>query len=243
VSRRSRDDALPPIWARPEPSGRGPRAALSRRQIVDAALLIADEEGLDAVSMRRLGRELRSGAMSIYHYFQSRDELLDLMGDTVAAEMLVDELPSDWREALRAIAHRGRNAFKRHPWLLPTLQDRPGVSPNLMRHVEQSAQAVRALGDRGIEPALLTGVVLAVDDYMIGYTLRELAAGDEDERVGGISHRFREQSEEPHVRYLLDSGEFPMLVRFLALDGEPPAHGFDDGLNWLLDGFAARHGL
>ena len=78
----SSDEPKPPIWARPEPRGRGARPALSRKQIVDVALQIADEEGLDAVSMRRLARELRSGAMSIYHYFDSRDELLDLMGDT-----------------------------------------------------------------------------------------------------------------------------------------------------------------
>jgi AcrR family transcriptional regulator len=243
VSRQREEEPLPPIWARPEPSGRGPRAALSRGQIVDAALLIADEEGLESVSMRRLARELRSGAMSIYHYFQSRDELLDLMGDTVAAEMLLDDVPEDWREALRAIAHRSRDAFKRHPWLLLTLQDRPRVSPNLMRHVEQTAQAVRALGESGIEPTLLTGVVLAVDDYMIGYTMRELAAGDPDDRAHGIARRFRDQSEEPYIRYLLESGEFPMLSRFLETDGPPPQHSFDDGLDWLLDGFAARHGL
>ena len=61
----------PPIWARPEPRGRGPRAPLSRAQIVQVALTIADEEGLEAVSMRRLARELRSGAMSLYHYFDT----------------------------------------------------------------------------------------------------------------------------------------------------------------------------
>ena len=235
----SRDELepLPPIWARPEPRGRGARPALSRKQIVDVALQIADEEGLDAVSMRRLARELRSGAMSIYHYFQSREELLDLMGDTVAAEMLVDALPEDWREALRAIAHRTRASFLKHPWLLPTLQDRPRVSPNLMRHIEQSAQSVIALGEVG------AGIVFAVDDYTIGYTLRELAGARTADREKGIARRFREEANEPYIRYLLESGEFPMLSQFLTLDHEPPANRFDDGLDWLLDGFAKRFGL
>ena len=233
----SREEPLTPIWARPEPRGRGARPALSRKQIVDVAILIADEEGRDAVSMRRLARELRSGAMSIYHYFQSREELLDLMGDTVGAEMLVPELPDDWREALRAIAHRSRAAFLKHPWLLLTLQDRPRVSPNLLRHVEQSAQAVRSLGESG------GGIVFAVDDYMIGYALRELAAGDPEDRAKGIAKRFREESQEPYVRYLLESGEFPMLTAFLTLDREPPRNSFDDGLDWLFDGFAKRFGL
>jgi AcrR family transcriptional regulator len=201
------------------------------------ALLIADEEGLDAVSMRRLARELRSGAMSIYHYFHSREELLDLMGDTVSAEMLVDKVPDDWREALRAIAHRSRAAFLRHPWLLPTLQERPRVSPNLMRHIEQSAQSVRSLGEAG------AGIVFAVDDYTIGFTLRELAAGGREDRTKGIAKRFREEAREPHIRYLLESGEFPMLSQFLTLDRELPQNTFDDGLDWLLDGFAKRLGL
>jgi AcrR family transcriptional regulator len=231
------DEPLPPIWARPEPRGRGPRPALSRKQIVDVALQIADQEGLEAVSMRRLARELRSGAMSIYHYFQSREELLDLMGDTVAAEMLVEDLPEDWREALRAIAHRTRASFLKHPWLLPTLQDRPRVSPNLMRHIEQSAQSVIALGETG------AGIVFAVDDYTIGYTLRELAGGRTSDRAKGISTRFREEANEPYIRYLLESGEFPMLSAFLTLDREPPQNSFDDGLDWLLDGFAKRFGL
>jgi AcrR family transcriptional regulator len=228
------NERLPPIWARPEPRGRGQRPALSRKQIVHVAILIADEEGLEAVSMRRLARGLRSGAMSIYHYFQSREELLDLMGDTVAAEMLVDELPDDWREALRAIAHHTRASFLNHPWLLGTLQDRPRVSPNLLRHIEQSAQSVSALGETG------AGIVFAVDDYTIGYTLRELAGRRTGDRAKGIAKRFRDEANEPYVRYLLESGEFPMLSRFVTLDHEPPPNRFDDGLDWLLDGFARR---
>jgi AcrR family transcriptional regulator len=186
---------------------------------------------------------LRSGAMSLYHYFQSRDELLDLMGDTVAAEMLLETVPDDWREALRAIARQSREAFKRHPWLLSMMQERPRVSPNLLRHVEQSAQSVRKLGEAGVDQGLLTTIVLAVDDYMIGYTLRELAAGDPDDRTRGIAARFRRESEEPHVRYLLENGELPMLRRFLDGGGQPHRADFETGLNWLLDGFAAQHAL
>jgi AcrR family transcriptional regulator len=186
VSRARREEPLSPIWARPEPPGRGPHAALSRSQIVEVALLIADEEGLEAVSMRRLARELRSGAMSLYHYFQSREELLDLMGETIAAELLLDDLPGDWRAALKAIAEHSRAAFDAHPWLLLTLQERPRVSPNMLRHVEQSAQSVAELAERGIDRAALTALVLAVDDYTIGYTLREQFAGGGDRFEAGL---------------------------------------------------------
>jgi AcrR family transcriptional regulator len=240
---RGRAEPKAPIWARQEPRSRGPRAGLSRAQIVQTALAIADDEGLEAVSIRRLARELGAGAMSLYHYFDSRDELLDLMGDTVAGEMLVPgELPSDWREALRAIAHRSRAAFKHHPWMLSTLQERPRVSPNLLRHVEQSAQSVATLGESGVEQGALTGIVMAVDDYTIGYTLRELLSGDPEDRGRGIAARFAQSYEEPNVRYLIDSGEFPMLARFVASGGQPQRQSFDVGLEWLLDGFAAQLG-
>ncbi|WP_037495791.1 TetR/AcrR family transcriptional regulator [Solirubrobacter soli] len=229
-------EAKPPIWARPEPRSRG----LSRKQIVETALKIADEEGLAEVSIRRIARELRSGAMSLYHYFDSRDELLDLMGDRVAAEMLVPSLPAGWRPALTAIAQHSRAAFVAHPWMLTTLQDRPRVSPNLLRHIEQSAQSVRELGEAGHDPARLTGIVTAVDDYTIGYTLRELAGGTASEDRGRkIAERFRDDYNEPHIRYLIESGEFPMLEQFLTLGRPPVMQSFEDGLNWLLDGFEA----
>jgi AcrR family transcriptional regulator len=236
----SNGEPKPPIWARPEPRSRGRRGVLSRAEIVQTALKIADEEGLAEVSIRRLARELRSGAMSLYHYFDSRDELLDLMGDTVAGEMLVPDLPRDWRGALRAIAAHSRATFLHHPWLLPTLQERPRVSPNLLRHIEQSAQSVAELGEQGVDPALLSGIVTAVDDYTIGYTLREIAAGGSDERGRRVAEQFRKAYDEPNVRYLLESGEFPMLAQFAA-SGEPlRMQGFEVGLEWLLDGFEAQ---
>jgi AcrR family transcriptional regulator len=224
-----------PIWARPEPRSRG----LSRAQIVQTALTIADEEGLSEVSIRRIARELRSGAMSLYHYFDSRDELFDLMADTVAADMLVPELAREWRPALTEIANHTRATFLAHPWMLATMQDRPRVSPNLLRHIEQSAQAVAELGEQGHEPALLTGVVTAVDDYTIGYTYRELAGGGGPDRGRQLAARFESSYNEPHVRYLIESGEFPMLEAFLALGERPAMQPFEAGLNWLLDGFEA----
>jgi AcrR family transcriptional regulator len=236
----SREEAAkPPIWARPEPRSRGQRGGLSRAEIVQIALKIADEEGLGEVSIRRIARELRSGAMSLYHYFDSRDELLDLMSETIAAEMLVPELPRDWREALRAIAAHSRATFLHHPWLLATLRERPRVSPNLLRHIEQSAQSVAELGEQGVAPERVWGVVTATDDYTIGYTLRELAAGGSDERGRRVASQFQDSYNEPNIRYLLESGEFPMLAQFAA-SGQPlRMQGFEVGLDWLLDGFEA----
>ena len=231
----------PPIWARPDPRGRGPARALSRAQIADAALAIADVEGLEAVTIRRIARELRSGAMSLYHYFDSRDELLELMADRIAAEMVLPgELSADWRTALKAIARQSLAAFTRHPWLHVALHDRMRVTPNLMRHIEQSAQAVAPLADRGVDPVLLGTIVAAVDDYTVGYAAREQVAIAPEQRMREIAESFRE----PHLRALLDSGEFPLLRGFLEGDIElPGGERFERGLEWLLDGFAAQLGL
>jgi AcrR family transcriptional regulator len=223
-----------PIWARPEPRGRGGREPLSRAQIVKVAVSIADLEGLEAVSMRRLARELRAGAMSLYHYFDTRDELLELMGDTVAGEMLVPHLPAAWRPALEAVARQSRATFLAHPWLLPALQDVPPATPNLLRHIEQSAKAITPLAGR-IDLAWLNGIVVAVDDYTVGFTLREIASGGHEERERRFSSRFAD----PNVRYLLESGEFPLLSQFVYGGVEMPPPDFERGLAWLLDGFEA----
>jgi AcrR family transcriptional regulator len=237
---RPQREPRPPIWAREQPRGRGPAAALSRDQIADTALAIADAEGIDAVSIRRIARELRSGAMSLYHYFDSRDELLELMADRIAAEMVVPELPDDWRGALRAIAEHSRRAFSRHPWLHTALHERMRVTPNLMRHIEQSAQAVQPLAEGGYDLAVLANLVAAVDDYTVGYAIREGNAVSAEQRAQGIEEAFQE----PHIQSLLDSGEFPLLSRFVEEGGDlPETQRFEQGLEWLLDGFAAKLGL
>src|SRR5918994_938708 len=117
-----------PIWARSEPKGRGRQSPRSRKGIVGVAIAIADDEGIEAVSMRRLARELHAGAMSLYHYFGNRDELLELMIDTVAAEMFGPELPDHWRPAVEPIPHPSRDMFRRHTWVLPIFQDVPAVT-------------------------------------------------------------------------------------------------------------------
>jgi len=218
-----------PIWARPEPKGRGRQSPLSRAGIVRVAIETADAEGLDAVSMRRLARELQAGAMSLYHYFENREELLELMIDTVAAEMVVPDLPEEWRPALEAVARHSHAMFRRHTWVLPIFQDVPAVTPNLLRHIEQTARAIAPLGET-VDPLLLAGLTNAVDDYTIGFTLRQL---------GGEERRGREWST-PELGALLESGEFPLVSMFIASGTPMPPPDFEQGLKWLLDGFAAQ---
>src|SRR5919202_5527903 len=93
-----------PIWFRRARARRGPRPTLSREEITRAAIELADAEGLDAVSMRRIAAKLDAGATSLYWYVSSKDDLFELMVDDVVGEIAVPEPSGDWRNDLREIA-------------------------------------------------------------------------------------------------------------------------------------------
>jgi len=168
-----------PIWTRPEPAERRPR--FSRLQIADAAIAIADAEGFEAVTMRRIARSLGAGTMSLYRYIATRDDLLALMGDALLRDTLVSgELPADWRAALTAVARQTREAYLRHPWAVGFLGDAAAVragmtGPNSLQHGEQS---LTALAGAPMDDQAKLDVLAIVDDYVFGHLLR--AAGDPD---------------------------------------------------------------
>ncbi len=196
---------------RPEPTGR--RAPRSREDIAHAAIAVADAEGLEAVSMRRVAAELGLGTMSLYHYVRSKDELLDLMSDGIMGGQLVDdaELRKGWRAGLTAIANATRRNFERHPWLGDALRPRPSTvpGPNALRHVEQSLAAV---ADTGLDPQGQMDLIAAVDDYAIGYVIRTLRFAAEEENTPGeewLGEMF------DHMRARIAGGDYPHLQRAL----------------------------
>jgi AcrR family transcriptional regulator len=156
------------IWSHPEPGKRRPR--FSRAQIADTALRIADREGFEAVSMRRIASELGAGVMSLYKYVRTKDDLIDLMDDAVMGELLVggEALPDDWREAVRLIARRTRDAFLRHPWAATSLR-RSLPGPNALRHSEESLAALASAPLTVAEKLELLGLV---DDFVVGHAIR-----------------------------------------------------------------------
>lgn len=195
-----------------------------------AALALADRDGFEAVSMRRVAGELGVGAMSLYHYVTDKDDLVALMADALSAELLVEgELPGDWRSALREIAQRTYATFLRHPWIVDTFGERDVVTLNGLRHVEQSAAAVA-----GLEPTVGVRLVFATDDYAIGCAFRDIAR-----QRGRVPDRGRWEVP-PQLRDALASGEFPHVSRWLLESaGEVPLPDdrFEVGLEALFDGF------
>ncbi|HEX7627135.1 MAG TPA: TetR/AcrR family transcriptional regulator [Gaiellaceae bacterium] len=195
-----------------------------------AAIGIADREGFEAVSMRRVARELGVGAMTLYHHVADKDELVELMADAIGAEMLVPEpFPDGWRAAMGAIAHRTRDTFERHPWLIRTVGEYSHMTLNGLRHIEQSLRAVSELGEE-----LGGRVLFAADEYTFGFVLRDVLIGGPE----GGEERF---SVPARLQEAIDSGELPLISRWLASGGrrEQPADRFEVGLEALFDGFEA----
>jgi AcrR family transcriptional regulator len=210
-----------PIWARSEPGARRPR--YTREQIAAVALAIADSEGFEAVSMRRVALELGAGTMTLYHYVRTKAELLELMDDAIMGEVLVPEgeLSPSWREALTQIARRSRDAFGRHPWALDALRGARG-GPNGMMHFEQTLAAVSSIE---LDFAAKLELALVVDDYVFGYVLRsspsaaELA--DDEGREAALGY----------LGTLLDTGNYPNTSKMFA------GHDVESGLELMIGAF------
>jgi AcrR family transcriptional regulator len=118
------------IWIRPERSAAGRPAQWSRAEITKVALRVADAEGLDAVTMRRVAAELGTGAASLYRYVESREDLLDLMTDATGGEYELAPPAGDWLADLVALGEQARVIFRRHRWLAGLTMTRPVIGPN-----------------------------------------------------------------------------------------------------------------
>ena len=217
---------------------------LTGEAIAAMALAVADAEGLDAVSIRRLAGELGVGTMTLYCYVQTQGELQALMNDTMMGELVVPygELPPDWRAALELIAHRSREAFRRHPWAIEGPAGARG--PNAMRHFEQSLAAVDRLQ---VDFPTKFEIITMVDDYVFGFVMRERQDELGRLREGGSDHWGQAMAESTDEQ--LPTGSFPQIEQIIGGQGARPAierlvvlggdeQRFKRGLGRVLDGIA-----
>ncbi len=236
------------IWARDAEQAAGPQP-LSRETIVKAAIEIADTEGLEAVSIRRLATRLDARPMSLYSHIERKGDLIDLMVDEVMGGAILPDGPplDDWREGLRQIAERTRESTKAHPWMIAAAFRRPFLGPNGLRHIDQSLAAVWALP---LTPERKRAVLLAVDTYTLGFVRWELlsiksAAGP----CAGITDDGPTGAElDAYIAEQAASGKYPHLAALGAEGGKKhmslgvKAEAFASGLDWLLAGIEAEVG-
>ena len=205
----------------------GSDAGLSKQRVVAEAIRLADREGVDGLSMRRLAGVLGAGAMSLYHYVASKDELLDAMIDIVFAEI---ELPSDegdWKLALRRRADSARQVLARHPWAIGLMESRTSPGHANLRHHEA---VIACLRKAGFSVAMATHANWLLDSYVYGYALQvvSLPFDSADELADLVEGVYLPQ---------LPADEFPYLnesAAALVATGYDPADEFGFGLDLIL---------
>ena len=219
---------------------------LSRTEIISTAIAVADAEGPDAISMRRIARELRAGAMSLYWYVGSKEELLDLMLESIQAEVEAPEPSGDWRADLRAFARRTRAGMLRHRWAMEFLGGRPPSGPNDARNLERMLGMLDGLD---LDARTTMDILGTLGTYVMGAVIREAQEirGQRDQELTEADLTADElQAERERFRkWFQASGQYPRIARLIeaGIDPDDPEtrdERFESGLDMVLDGIAAR---
>jgi AcrR family transcriptional regulator len=219
---------------------------LDRSDIVAVAVAIADADGTEAVSMRRIAKELQVGVMSLYWHIESKEELHQLMLEAVQAEIEAADASGDWRADLTVYARNTRAAMHRHPWAIDYIGGGPPSGPNDARNADQ---LIAALDGLGLDVKTTLWAVMTVSTYVIGAALREIqeirwervaedtmsgmAEGDVAEMFAEFDRRVHSAGRYPHLVKILDAGIDPDAA-------ETRDERFEFGLSCVLDGIAAR---
>jgi AcrR family transcriptional regulator len=220
------------LWDTGKRPSRGPRPGLTLERIVETAVGIADREGLDALSMRRIATELGAGAMSLYRYVPGKAELLDLMLDRVqrpGPEPLGDD---GWRSALEATAHGTLALYRRHTWLLEVNQSRPVLGPSALDGMEKVLARIRPMGLS--DPELLS-VIMMIDGYVVG-AARTQVYQEEAERRSGLTDAQFWAAQAPVLEKAMTSGNYPVMASLSEDTFSPAFDHFGFGLERILDG-------
>ncbi|MFI8827988.1 TetR/AcrR family transcriptional regulator [Streptomyces sp. NPDC053431] len=225
------------IWARPERTGRGPKPAHSRRDVVAAAVRIADAEGIDAVSMRRIAADLGCGTMSLYNYVPRKEDLYELMVDAAGEEYELPETPSgDWRADMTGLARQTRAIMYRHPWLSRIMTTAYGFSPNALRYLEWCLGALEPLD---VEPGQKMQLIAMINGTVMATVRNEQAIA---ERARGLPWSEAEEQavRGAYLREQLTSGAYPHLAALITASPAPadPDEVFELTIARLLDSFA-----
>jgi len=197
------------IWLRLERSAVGRPAQWSRAEITQVALRVADAEGLDAVSMRRVAAELGTGAASLYRYVVTREDLLDLMTDATSAEHQFAPPSGDWLADLIAFGEQARAIFRRHRWLAGLVMTRPVIGPNGTALIERF---LTLLQEHPAGPGAKMEAFGMLNVITAAFALHEQA--DPGLQARNLAY----------LGYALTSGRYPRLAALLFPHAQLPPH-------------------
>ncbi|TBN57223.1 TetR family transcriptional regulator [Glaciihabitans arcticus] len=203
------------------------RSALTRARVLSAAIGLADESGVESLSMRSLGARLSVEAMSLYNHVSNKDDVLSGMTDLVWAQIDLAPGVDDWRTAVRTICVSLHHAFLRHPWSCRLHGTTAGVAR--LRYIDRSLMHLR---EGGFSAGVAYHAHHLLDGYVLGYTLQviDYTSGDQ-----GASDAMQELVASV-------SSEMPYLMEHIEqhVSGVPDEPGFEIGLDQILDGLERR---
>lgn len=214
---------------------RGPKPGLTLDRIVNTAITVADADGLGALSMRRVARELRVGTMSLYRYVPGKAELLELMLDAVSdpGKAIARSESKDWRGMLEVVARDTCDRYLAHPWLLGVNWSRPVLGPHGLAGIEF---LIGRLAGLGLSDQERIAVVLTIDSFVTGLARSRLhhAAAIEE---SGLSDEEFWSRHLPVLEQAMATGDYPAMASLSAdAFGMSWEESFDWGLQRLLDG-------
>ena len=203
-----------------------PRTPLSKERVLRAAIELADAEGIEALSMRRLAKELGVEAMSLYNHVANKGEILAGIIDLVAGEFDLPSDESDWKVAMRRNAISSRDVLLRHRWATSIWMTQGG-GPARLRNGDWM---LRTLREAGFSPGLIYHAFHILESYVLGYTLQQLNFPYKGEELAGLAADFLKQ---------IPVEDYPDLVEHIHQHIEPhdeETSGFELGLDLILDG-------
>ena len=234
------DEPPPVIWARLSGQGRGPVRTLDHRAITTAAIALADEEGIDAVSMRKVAARMDHSPMALYRHVGSKDDLTELMYDAVLGEVDLAGLPSgDWRSDVAQLAREMRRLHHAHPWVA-RFGHRPTLGPNALRFLETGLACVDGLG---LDIDGMLDLLSTTLQFTRGFVAEELGEA-EAQRRSGLDFAGYQRHTGPFIMQLLQDDRLPHVRRLIleAEDLPDPDVVFERRLAMILDGLAAGVG-
>jgi AcrR family transcriptional regulator len=205
------------------------RVPLSRERVLDAAIKLADQGGLESLSMRKLGQELGVEAMALYYHFANKDEVIDGIVDIVFSEVDLPASGADWKTAMRRRAVSLRDVLLRHRWAIGLMEARRNAGPANLRHHDAVIGSLRA---GGLEMDLAAHAYSLLDSYIYGFALTKMNLPfDTAEEVADVAQTMLDP---------FPVGEYPFLVEIFTEHVMKPGYDYGDefeyGLDIVLDG-------
>lgn len=205
----------------------GRRARLSRELVLRAGLEVADERGLEAMTMHAIGQRLGVEAMSLYRHVRNKDDILDGIADLVMGDFEVPSRDVDWRTAIRRSAISAHQVLLRHTWASSLIESRISAGPARLRYLDAM---IGVLSAEGFALPVVVRAIMALDSHTYGFVLQEMAWSFGPENAPEMAATFARG---------LPAGDYPNLLAMAEMAATAPGGAmvdFEFGLDLILDG-------